>query len=236
MTKFLMVDVASVTSSIPRSNFQEADLDILADKILESGGILKPLVLKKTGFEKYEVVDGHFEYHAAVRAREKNPSDAEMVNALIISSEKEKAVLNQAAVLKDVNQPDQLSKTTEETIKTESSRLANLELRLEKQLNELKSEITQERYRIENKFKELENRIPQRLEPLNLLNSLDKEQLYLRLQRSRISKAEKLAKDIVDVRRKKPKQEFEDYRDVVKSVNGLGDKTILVIIDEWSRS
>ncbi|MEH1788149.1 MAG: hypothetical protein V7L23_21845 [Nostoc sp.] len=37
-------------------------------------------------------------------------------------------------------------------------------------------------------------------------------------------------------RHKKPKQQFEDYRDVVKSVNNLGEKTILTIIDEWSRS
>jgi predicted nucleic acid-binding OB-fold protein len=48
--------------------------------------------------------------------------------------------------------------------------------------------------------------------------------------------SEKLAKDIFDARCKKPKQEFEDYRDVVKSVKNLGDKTILTIIDEWSRS
>jgi hypothetical protein len=92
---FLMVDVASVNSNIPRSNFNEADLDILADNILESGGLLKPLVLKKIGFEKYELLDGHFEYYAAVRAREKNPDEGEMVNAFIIPAEKEEAVLKQ---------------------------------------------------------------------------------------------------------------------------------------------
>lgn len=231
-----MVDVASITSSVPRSNFQEADLDILSDKILESGGILKPLILKKTGFEKYEVIDGHFEYYAAVRAREKNPSDGEMVNALIISSDNEEAVLKQAAVLKGVNSSIKSLKTIDETTTSESPRLANLELRFEKQINELRSELAQERQRVDGKLKELENRIPQRFEPLNLLNSLDKEQLYLRLQRSRISGAEKLAKAIEDARRKKAKQEFEDYRDVVKSVKGLGDKTIVAIIDEWSRS
>lgn len=67
-----MVDVESITSNVPRSNFLKSDLDLIADMILESRGILKPLVLKKTGFEKYEVVDGHFEYYAAVRAREKS--------------------------------------------------------------------------------------------------------------------------------------------------------------------
>jgi ParB-like chromosome segregation protein Spo0J len=95
--EFLMVDVVSVHSNIPRSNFNEADLDILADSILECGGILKPLVLKKIGFEKYELLDGHFEYYAAVRAREKNPDEGEMVNAFIIPAEKQQAVLKQIA-------------------------------------------------------------------------------------------------------------------------------------------
>jgi len=99
MIKFSMVDVESVTSSVPRSNFDEAALDTLADMILESGGILKPLVLKNTGFEQYSVFDGHFEYYAAVRAREKNPREGETVNAFIILPENESAVVKQAATL-----------------------------------------------------------------------------------------------------------------------------------------
>ncbi|MEH1883237.1 ParB N-terminal domain-containing protein [Nostoc sp.] len=238
MIKFFMVDVESVTSNFPRSNFQEADLEILANLILESGGILKPLVLKKTGFEKYEVVDGHFEYYSAIRAKEKNPSEGDMVGALIISSESEDVALKQIASLKEINSSIKPVTPQPETTKLEP-RLANLELRLEKQLNEFKSEFLQERQRIENQFKQLENLIPQKGEqnnPLSLLNSLDKDELSIKLQRSRIRGAEKLAKDIFDARRKKSKQQFEDYRDVVKSVNNLGDKTILTIIDEWSRS
>jgi len=38
--------------------------------ILDCEGIIRPLVLKLTG-QRVAVVDGHFEYHAAVRAREK---------------------------------------------------------------------------------------------------------------------------------------------------------------------
>ena len=215
-----MVDVESVTSNVPRSNFQEADLEILADLILESGGILKPLVLKKTGFEQYEVVDGHFEYYSAVRAREKNPSEGDMVSALIISSENEDVALKQIASLKGIDSPGKPVRPELGTTKLEP-RLANLELRLEKQFNEFKSEFIQERQRIDSQFKQLENLIPQKGEqsnPLSLLNSLDKDELSRKLQRSRIRGAEKLAKDIFDARRKKPKQEFEDYRDVMKSI------------------
>ncbi|MBD2516746.1 chromosome partitioning protein ParB [Nostoc sp. FACHB-973] len=238
MINFSLVDVKSITSNEPRSNFAEADLENLADIIIETGGIIRPLVLKVIGMEIYTVVDGHFEYYAAVRAREKNPRQGEMVNAFVIAPKIEDLVIKQVAFFKEINSSIESVTPQPETTKLEP-RLSNLELRLEKQFNEFKSEFIQERQRIDSQFKQLENLIPQKSEqsnPLSLLNSLDKDELSIKLQRSRIRGAEKLAKDIFDARRKKPKQEFEDYSDVVKSVKNLGDKTILTIIDEWSRS
>lgn len=235
---FSLVDVKSITSNEPRSNFSEADLEHLADIIIETGGIIRPLVVKMTGVESYTVVDGHFEYYAAVRAREKNPRQAEMVNAFVIAPKLENLVTKQVASLKGIDSSTKQVTPQLETAKLEP-RLANLELRFEKQLNEFKSEFIQERQRIDSQFQQLEKLIPLKSEqrnPLGLLNSLDKDELSEKLQRARIPGAEKLAKGIFDARLKKPKQEFEDYRDVVKSVKSLGDKTILTIIDEWSRS
>ncbi len=101
--EFYTVDVKSITSDFPDSNFVDDDLNTLANLIIESGGILKPLVLKTIGLETYKVVDGHFEYYAAVRAREKNPRQCEMVNAFIISADKENIALNQVELLKKVD-------------------------------------------------------------------------------------------------------------------------------------
>ncbi|MBD2694042.1 chromosome partitioning protein ParB [Anabaena catenula] len=235
MINFSLVDVKSVTSNVLRSNFNESDLENLADSIIETGGIIKPLVVKLTAPESYTVVNGDFEYYAAVRAREKNPRKCEMVNAFIISPKVEDLIKKQVATIEvpvTVTQPS----TKSETTNLDSSRLTNLELRFEKQLNELKSELTQERQRIDEKFKQFERIIPQELNPLSLLNTLEKDELAIRLQRSRIPGAEKISKAIVDARSKKPKQVFEDYRDVVKSVKGLGEKTLLTIIDEWCRN
>jgi hypothetical protein len=234
MTELLRVEIESVSSSHSRSSFSEADLDLIADRILESGGLLKPLVLKKIGFEKYEVVDGHFEYYAAVRACEKNPHAAE-VNALIISPESEDAVVKQVEALEELLFPKQQSKTPSNTTNSES-RLTNIELRIEKQSNEFKAELNREIQRLEDKFNKIESQIPQRVEPLESLNSLSQDKLAVTLERSRITGAEKIAKAIVEARLQKKQQKFEDYRDVVKSVKGLGEKTILTIIDTWSRS
>lgn len=233
MIKFLMVDVQSVTSSVPRSNFPESDLDLLSDEILESGGILKPLVLKKTGFERYEVIDGHFEYYAAVRAREKNPSEGEMVNALIISHEKEEAVVKQAATLRGLESPDKPVETSTET-KNSESRLANIELRLEKQVNELRSELAQERQRVDDKLKQIESQVSKQITPVDAFNTLSPPELVLRLRSAGLTgkKADTIIQNIKSQRQKK---EFESLIDVVKRVDGLSDKGMVTIIDSWSQ-
>lgn len=242
MTTFLMVDVESVTSSIPRSNFLETDLDLIADMILESRGILKPLVLKKTGFEKYKVIDGHFEYYAAVRAREKNPSEGEMVNALIVSPEEEKAVVKQAAALRSLESPEQPVEISTETTNSES-RLAKIELSLEKQVNALRSELAQERQRVDNNLEYIASQIPKQIAPLDVFNTLSPFELVRRLISAGISdkKAAHIAESVESERKN---QKFDSLSDVVlrvkvksgkKQVKGISSDKMVAIIDIWSR-
>ena len=214
-----------------RSSFSEADLDRIAQMILDCEGIIRPLLLKVTGVESYAVVDGHFEYYAAVRAREKDPRKGEMVNAFVISPKSEDIVAKQAEALRTVESP---VNPPHETTNLES-RLANIELRFEKQINELRSEQAQERQRVEDKLKEIESRMPKPIEPLKTFNTLSQNELAIKLKRAKLpdKTAEKIAKEIENARRKN-NHEFEDLRDVLKSVKGLGEKTMLSILDNWS--
>ncbi len=94
-----MVDVSSISSRVPRSTFSETELENLAELILATGGILKPVILKKVGFEKYEVIDGHFEYYASLKASEKDAVKGEIVNSFIITDEQEAAAYQQIQYL-----------------------------------------------------------------------------------------------------------------------------------------
>ena len=98
--KHFLVDVARISSEEPRSTFDSQMVERLADSILESGGLLEPLVLVASGPEDFKVVDRHLEYWAAVRAREKNPQKGEMVNAYVIVPEKAIPVGRQLGVIK----------------------------------------------------------------------------------------------------------------------------------------
>ena len=84
MLKCYFVDVKNINSEIPRSSFIESELEQLADLILEFDGLLRPLILRETGVEKYLVIEGDREYYAAVIAKQKNLSKAEMVNAFVL--------------------------------------------------------------------------------------------------------------------------------------------------------
>lgn len=234
MIEFYLVDVKNISSNVPRSNFVESDLENLAGMILESGGIIKPLILKATGVETYTVIDGHFEYYAAVRAREKEPRKGEMVNAFVISPKEEDIIVKQISALTGVENAAKPVKNSTETTNSESSRLANLELRFEKQVNELRSEIAQEKQQLNDKLKQIESQIPKQITLLEAFNTLSHSELVLRLRSAGVTG--KTSDNIIEaIQKERKKKKFESLRDLVSRVNGLSDNRMVTIIDSWSR-
>ncbi|MGB3508997.1 MAG: hypothetical protein WBA93_07110 [Microcoleaceae cyanobacterium] len=92
--------VKEITSNVPRSEFLESELEQAAQLILKAEGTIQPLVLRTVGWESYEVVDGHFEYYAAVRAKEINPRDGERIGAFIIEGDKAEVLEAQVKMLR----------------------------------------------------------------------------------------------------------------------------------------
>jgi hypothetical protein len=99
MIKCFFVDVKSIKSDLPKSNFVESELEQLADLILATDGLLRPLILQEIKAGKYQVIEGHREYYAAVIAKEKNIAKAEMVNAFVIDVSSQKSAIAQLALL-----------------------------------------------------------------------------------------------------------------------------------------
>lgn len=242
MIKFSLVDVKNITSDVPRSEFRETDLDEIADLILECGGILKPLILKMAGAESYKVVDGHLEYYAAVRAKEKAPREGEMVNAFIITPKNEQIVAKQVQAIKDLSLSSP-TKIVSETTNLEP-RLTNIELRLEQRFNDLRADRAQEREKLEDRLKEIESQLPKKIAPLEAFNTLDIVELALRLTSAGITdKTSSIIAESVEKERKK--KEFSSLKDVVERVKiksgnkiqkGITSDKMIVIVDSWSRT
>jgi hypothetical protein len=233
MPEFAQVDVKDIRSDTARFNFSEDNIDALADVILQGNGIVRPLILKQVSIDTYEVLDGHFEYHASVRAREKDPRKAEMVSAFIVKSSEEELVRKQLELLGSLrgtpgNTTASLSVHTSENPASNSDWIMSFERRL----GDIREELFQTKNSANSRLNALENRFVDQGSLLELLNKLEVDRLSVYLSQYGVSQCEKHAKAICEARKSK---KFIDYRDVVKSVKGLGDKTMLSIIDGWSR-
>ncbi|MFO7029295.1 hypothetical protein B9T07_04360 [Limnospira fusiformis CCALA 023] len=251
MIRFSLVDVKSINSHVPRSNFSESELEELADNILECGEIIKPLILKMQGLENYQVISGNLEYYAAVKAREKDPRKAEMVNAFVIADKHEAKVLKQVELIERFTvTPSLVNNQIGETVTLTTSpsphlesRLNNLEQRLETYVSQIQQELRDYQQQNERRFKAIESPQPSPMResespnqpiinPLDLFNSLTQEELLRRLNRANISNSKNLAKGICEAREKLGK--FINYQQVIANVKGLADKTMIKIIDAWS--
>jgi len=96
-----LIAVRKINSSHTRSSLSEERIEKLAKLIIDSEGIISPIIVKRTSLESYEVVDRHFEYYAAVRARELSPLKGEMIQAIILEPENEENLLEQISLLRE---------------------------------------------------------------------------------------------------------------------------------------
>ena len=247
MFEFGLVDIRAIHSEVPRSNFPEDDIETLADLIIKAEGLARPLILKQDDIESFSVLNGHFEYHAASRAKEKNIEVAEMVNAFIIpikSNGTEAIVAQQMKILGDRSQQAPVPVVSSALIKTSHSKspesLTNLINSFETRFRNLQEEMWRDRQSNDHRLKTLEKTIVNPQDPLYLLNTLDEKALGIRLARAKMPKPEKMAKALCTVRQNQEGERFESYLDLLAAIKGkkvgLGEKRLLVLIDAWSRA
>ena len=152
-----LVPVKKISSPVERSNFDENALNNTAKLILQAEGIINPLIVRRINLESYEVVEGHFEYYAAVKAREIEPRKGEMIGAFIIEPENETLLLEQAKYFRNREYDHAVGKIQMEPsavvaeiiapsnndIKEVRNQLEKLEKSLHEQLKEIEHKITQ---------------------------------------------------------------------------------------------
>jgi len=176
-----LVAVKKITSTVPRANFADRDLEKVAQLILELGGLINPIILRRNGMDAYEIVDGDFEYYAAAKAREIDPKKGETIGAFILEPENEQLLLEQVqalrrcAIIEDLvespetgffdentsSQPADSIKNPVSLVESSSleQRLTNIEAQFASQINELKAEYAREQKVLAQSIQEIENRI-----------------------------------------------------------------------------
>ena len=112
-----LIAVKKINSPVDRSTFSENDLNSAAASILKAEGLINPLVVKRLSLDAYEVVNGHLEYYAAVKAREIDPLKGETIGAFIIDSDNEAALKEQVEILRNNAHTQLVISPPPETIK-----------------------------------------------------------------------------------------------------------------------
>ncbi len=149
-----LVGVKKINSRTARSSFSAEELERLARLIIRVEGTINPIILKRTSLESYEVVEGHFVYYAAVRAREISPLKGEMIQAIILEPEHEKPLLEQVALLrKNSSKKPELSQDDSGL----KASFANLEKGLAVQVEQLRQDIRNQAGSISEIANQIEN-------------------------------------------------------------------------------
>lgn len=228
MLNFAKIDVKEIECNSNRSSFNSEDIENLADLILDSNGILQPLILKQTGVEKYSIIDGYLEYFAAVRAREKDPEKGEMVHAFLIDAKDEASVYEQIKILRG---PSQTLLTLTDSGNLDNNWISSFETRL----SEMREVFFQTKRDHEYRFTKIEREAndSDQLDLLELINTLDKTELLAELSRYGLAKSK--IELIFDSRQIRNGEKFESYQDVVNSTKNFGPSGMLNLIDSWNR-
>ncbi len=240
MVSYKLVDVKAIQSDQPRSTFPEAEIDEVANLFLMAGILAGPLIVKEAKPHEFIVLHGHKEYYAAVRAREKDPRKAEMVNAFVVDRKDSPEV--EQALLQQISISIVSSATTIETPATAEAGVSSQRLdNLENRLNQIQQALQQQQQQLEKDFnqklQEISDRIPKQRSLLEEMNTLELDKLALRLQSLGVRDAGAVCKQILKERSKKTFSSFSDMVERLKKdekgrkVRCFSEKTMLKLID-----
>ena len=213
MIKCYFVEVKNIISNLPKSNFRESEIEKLADLILATDGLVRPLILRDTGGEKYTVIEGDLEYYAAVRAKEKNLFKAEEVNAFIVSAELQKSATDQLTLLAGDRQSN-----------VSASKVVDLSL--EQLLTTLSSAISPQLQPIIDRLNQHKN----------ILDTLEKRQIDPKISPTIAEQLQMISdrlaehKEILDLLVKKPDVKPEDY--TLNLINTLSENDLIQRMEE----
>ncbi|CCI35335.1 ParB N-terminal domain-containing protein [Microcystis aeruginosa] len=221
MWDFLLIDLQDVVATKERSYFPETDLHNLANLIVAMKGLMRPVILKKIGFERFQIIEGNLEYYACLIAKEKERS-LETINAFVVDKEAENIALQQIQLL---SPSPGLITTSEKIDNPLELRMNNLEKRLETQLQAIREEYQKEIKRLEEKI--IISPPPPASPPsksiLELLNSCDANQL---------KKAGIPPASVNDFLKKRSEKPFDSLEDVLnRPVSGVKEKRLIKLID-----
>lgn len=193
----------SETQSIPFDiESKKSELEYFARSIIKLGGLLRIPIVKRTGIEAYQLIEGFFEYFSYLKAREIEPELPDRIRVFIMEGEYSESFETQLSFLKNIESTS-ASNTNKKSQDQINIQIENFKLYLEEELRKVRrvlqsfegeiinSIIIKTRTEIAELKTEIIEEIKKKLPPPPLpkqnLRLADKEQICAALKRSGVA-------------------------------------------------
>ncbi|WP_103668451.1 hypothetical protein [Pseudanabaena sp. BC1403] len=160
------IDLDMIVSPVSQeiSQFQSSQIEQLANLFLQAGGTVKPILLRRVSPISFEILEGYFEYYAALKAQEIDDQFT-AIRAYVVPTEIESTILEQYNFLRSLDSSSSTEITSSPTSKAEQQDLAQMEdaiaNRLEQKLSAIIDRIVEER--LHSSLQVFANQITQQL-------------------------------------------------------------------------
>ncbi|TYQ29451.1 hypothetical protein PseudUWO311_00720 [Pseudanabaena sp. UWO311] len=148
LTSSIDLDMIVSPASQELSQFQSSQIEHLANLFLQAGGTVKPILLRRVSPISFEILEGYFEYYAALKAQEIDDQFT-AIRAYVVPTDLESTILEQYNFLRSLDSSSSTEITSSQTSKAEKQDLAQMEdaiaTRLEKKLSATIDRIVEER-------------------------------------------------------------------------------------------
>ena len=144
------IDLDMIVSPISEepSQFQSSQIEQLANLFLQAGGTVKPILLRRVSPISFEILEGYFEYYAALKAQEIDDQFT-AIRAYVVPTELESTILEQYNFLRSLSISAPLEISASQTQPETQPDLAQIENaianRLEQKLSVTVDRIVEER-------------------------------------------------------------------------------------------
>ncbi len=164
------IDLDMIEPPLPSmaAQFNASELEYFAKLLLKSGDTVRPIILSKISPISFRILEGYFEYYAALKAQEMNEQFT-AIRAYVAPKEIESSLLEQYQFLRDRHSQDQPvsrdnhDKHPTHTITFDESSLrkivGQLEVSLNQTLKSLSTDLSTKIARLDQRITELSNTV-----------------------------------------------------------------------------
>ncbi len=229
LTSIVDLDSIHVKNSPFQPQSKPIEIEALARTVIELGGLINIPIVQLSGIEEYDLVSGHLEYFAYLKALELSPALPDRLTVFIADRKNETSIHSQLDILSQIKTP-----STTGTTGSDDLRMNNLELRISQGFQELSAAISQLKVDI---LLAIDAKLPQPIQPIDSFNRILEPEIAHMVQRKmEFLGAKKAQKIVSQLQANKPSQDFKSPRDVlaVLSKGSLSKDKLWEVIDRWN--